>query len=70
MTEETRIALLNYDWLVRNRGLDDVALDWDTDTVVYGDGGATFGSLCDPGFTPATADGWRSRAPQASPPGV
>lgn len=54
MTDETRIALLNYDWLVRNRGLDDVALAWDSDTLVYGDGGATIETLCEPGFTPAT----------------
>ncbi|MEV6367569.1 hypothetical protein AB0L86_11820 [Micromonospora musae] len=58
MTEETRIALLNYDWMVRNRGLDDVALDWDSDTLVYGDGGATMETLCEPGFTPATHGDW------------
>ncbi|MFJ8582510.1 hypothetical protein [Micromonospora sp. NPDC093277] len=58
MTEETRIALLNYDWLVRNRGLDDVGLDLDTDTLVYGDGGATIETLCEPGFTPATRGDW------------
>lgn len=61
MTEETRMALLNYDWMVRNRGLDEVALDWASDTLVYGDGGATFETLCEPGFTPATAGDWHSR---------
>lgn len=44
----------NYDWMVRNRGLDDVSLEWDTGTIVYGDGGATIETLCEPGFTPAT----------------
>jgi hypothetical protein len=56
MTEETRTALRNYDWLVRNRGLDDVTLDWDIDTLVYGDGGAVIETLCEPGFTPATCE--------------
>ncbi|MFG2002089.1 hypothetical protein ACGFNU_23350 [Spirillospora sp. NPDC048911] len=51
MTDETRIALKNYDNLVRSRGLDDVQLDWDTDTLVYGDGGATIDTLLDPDFT-------------------
>ncbi|MFY1689237.1 hypothetical protein [Plantactinospora sp. WMMB782] len=55
MTEETRIALQNYDWLVRNRGLDDVELAWDSDTLVSGSGGVVIESLCEPGFTPATA---------------
>lgn len=54
MTEETRIALKNYDWLIRNRGLDDVELAWDVDTIVYGDGGAVIDTLCEAGFTPAT----------------
>ena len=57
MTEETRIALANYDWLVRRRGLDDVTLHWDSDTLVYGDGGAHIDVLCEPGFTPETDDG-------------
>lgn len=55
MTEETRIALQNYDWMIRNRGLDGVNLDWDSDTIVYGDGGTTIDSLCEPGFTTATS---------------
>jgi hypothetical protein len=55
MTEETRIALQNYDWMIRNRGLDGVELAWDSDTIVYGDGGATIDTLCEPGFTPATS---------------
>jgi hypothetical protein len=54
VTDETRIALRNYDFLVRARGLDDVSLDWDTDTLIYGDGGAVMDTLCEPGFTPAT----------------
>jgi hypothetical protein len=54
MSDETRTALQNYDWMVRNRGLDDVDLAWDSDTLVYGDGGAVIETLCEPGFTPAT----------------
>jgi hypothetical protein len=54
MTEETRVALQNYDWLIRNRGLQDVELDWNSDTLVYGDGGADVETLCERGFTPAT----------------
>lgn len=54
MDAATVIALKNYDWMVRNRGLKDVALDWESGTLVYGDGGATLETLCEPGFTPAT----------------
>ncbi|NES29189.1 hypothetical protein GCE86_18415 [Micromonospora terminaliae] len=66
MTEETLIALLNYDWLVRNRGLDAVALDWDSNTLVHGDGGTTMETLCDPGFTPATSGDWAQRSADAA----
>ncbi|MGV9776594.1 hypothetical protein [Streptosporangium sp. NPDC003464] len=51
MTEETRIALKNYDNLIRSRGLDDVQLHWDSDTLVYGNGGVVIDTLLDPGFT-------------------
>lgn len=54
MTEETIIALKNYDWLVRNRGLDEVELHWESDSLVSGDGGYEISLLTDPGFTPAT----------------
>jgi hypothetical protein len=54
MTDETRIALMNYDWMIRNRGLDYAALDWQTGTLIYGDGGAVIDELCRPGFTDAT----------------
>jgi hypothetical protein len=57
MMEETRIALKNYDWLIRSRGLDDVELAWESDTLVYGDGGAIIDVLLGAGFTPATASG-------------
>lgn len=40
--------------MVRNRGLDDVELDWETGTFVYGDGGATIDVVTQKGFTPAT----------------
>lgn len=54
VSEEVQIALMNYDWLIRDRGLDDVGIDWSSMTVVYGEGGATVETLCEPGFTPAT----------------
>ena len=55
MDRQTEIALRNYDWLVRHRDLDDVGLEWEVGTLVYGDGGATFeASLLQAGFTPAT----------------
>ncbi len=38
-----RAAAQNYDWMVRSRGVDDVDLHWETDTIVYGDGGAMEG---------------------------
>ena len=56
MQEETRIALKNYDWMLRNRGLDDVSIDWFSDTLVYGDGGGVLDLLCEPGFTPGTRE--------------
>lgn len=55
MNRETYIALLNYDYLVRNRGLEDVELAVDSDTLVLGDGGVTLDELCRPGFTAATS---------------
>lgn len=51
---ETEIALKNYDWMIRNGDIDDVLLDWETGTIVYGDGGAVIDTLLDLGFTPAT----------------
>ncbi|MGW3817855.1 hypothetical protein [Streptomyces sp. NPDC005046] len=54
MTEETIIALKNYDWLVRNKGLDEVGLHWESDSLVSGDGGYEISLLTDPGFTPGT----------------
>lgn len=55
MDQQTKIALANYDYLVRTRGLDDVGLEWNTGTLLYGEGGAAIDTLCEPGFTPATA---------------
>jgi hypothetical protein len=55
MTEETRIALRNYDWLIRTQP-GTACLDWETDTLVYGEGGVLIETLCEPGFTPATDD--------------
>jgi len=54
MTEETITALRNYDYLVRTYGLDDVALAWDSDTVVRGEGGFEINQLTERGLTPAT----------------
>jgi len=55
MTGETRIALMNYDYLVCTRGLDDVSLDWPAETLAYGNGGVVMGELCRAGFTYATS---------------
>ncbi|WP_214110684.1 hypothetical protein [Acrocarpospora catenulata] len=63
MTEETRIALLNYDCLIRERGLDDVVLALDSDTLAFGNGGVVIDELCRPGFTSATADPASYRKP-------
>ncbi len=54
MSEETRIALKNYDYLLRSKGLDDVHLGWESNTLVFGDGGNLIDELARPGFTPAT----------------
>lgn len=54
MNRETEIAILNYDWLVRNHGLDAVELAFDSDTVVVGGGGIDSSELSRPGYTPAT----------------
>jgi hypothetical protein len=54
MTEETQIALKNYDWLLRSHGLEDVTLDWESQSLIYGAGGTTIETLLKPGFTPAT----------------
>lgn len=51
MQKETEIALKNYMWMVENR---DAVLHWDTETLVYGDGGVHVDELIEPGFTPAT----------------
>jgi hypothetical protein len=56
LASETVTALRNYDWLVRNRRVDDIVLAWDTGTLVYGDGGALIEELARPGFTPVTGD--------------
>jgi hypothetical protein len=31
--------LKNYDWMVRNSGLDDVELNWTTEAIIYGSRG-------------------------------
>jgi hypothetical protein len=61
MTIETETALRNYDWLVRDRGPGDVALEWDTGTLACGAGGASIEELTRPGFTPATDGPGRRR---------
>jgi hypothetical protein len=53
MNQETQIALLNYDWLMRNR--EDVEIDFEVESVVFGNGGIHTDVLCEPGLTPATA---------------
>jgi hypothetical protein len=54
VTEEAETTLKNYDWMVRNQGLDYVELDWDSHTLMWDDGGSDIDDLCRPGFTPAT----------------
>jgi hypothetical protein len=54
MSPETRIALKNYDNLIRHEGVDEVGLDWATGTLVDRSGGSAIAVLCEPGFTPAT----------------
>lgn len=56
MHVETIIALKNYDYLLRERGLDYASLHWDSNTLVWGDGGSEIEDLIRPGFTPATRD--------------
>ena len=56
LTSETVTALRNYDWLVRHRGLDDVVLDWETDSLAFGDGAVLVEELTRAGLTPATGD--------------
>jgi len=51
---ETIIALKNYDALIRDKGLDDVELDWASGTIAYGDGGSAIEVLAEAGFTQAT----------------
>jgi hypothetical protein len=54
MSAETRIALKNYDWLIRNRS--EIELAWDSDVLIDANGGVDINSLLDPGFTPGAAD--------------
>jgi hypothetical protein len=51
LSEETRIALRNYDNLIQAKGLDEVELHWESGTLIYGDGGADLETLLDPHFT-------------------
>lgn len=51
MTEETRIALLNYAWISEHR---EGSIAWEVDTLIWGDGGDPVDVLCEEGFTPAT----------------
>jgi len=55
VTDEAMIALRNYDWLIRTP-LGTACLDWETGTLVCGDGGFLIDALCELGFTPATDD--------------
>jgi hypothetical protein len=56
LTSETVTALKNFDWLVRDRGPDEVALAWDTGSLAFGDSAVLIEELTRPGFTPATGD--------------
>lgn len=52
--EETRLALRNYDWLIRHCGPQELKLDWDSDTLVQPNRSVAVDNLCKRGFTPAT----------------
>ncbi|ELB89242.1 hypothetical protein Rwratislav_30544 [Rhodococcus wratislaviensis IFP 2016] len=55
MTDETLVALKNYEYLILEHGCENVSLVWHTDSVVFGDDGwADIDMLAQPGFTPAT----------------
>lgn len=55
MTEETRVALQNYEHLIRIHGASGVHMVWTTDTLLFGaNGHADIDMLTRPGFTPAT----------------
>ncbi|RSM59483.1 hypothetical protein DMB66_27755 [Actinoplanes sp. ATCC 53533] len=54
ITPEARIALKNYDWLMRNRS--DVELHWESGMLIWGDGGVDIREIMRPGLTPATED--------------
>ncbi|EZP26862.1 hypothetical protein [Microbacterium oleivorans] len=52
MHRETEIALKNYIWLAQNR---DAVIHWDTETLVYGQGGVHVDQLTEPGLSLETA---------------
>jgi len=55
MTDETLVALKNYEYLILEHGCENVSLVWHTDSVVFGDDDwADIDLLAQPGFTPAT----------------
>lgn len=57
MDEATEIALRNYDALIRAKGADHVAIDWDAETVTWGEGGVLHVDvLLEPGFTAGARD--------------
>jgi hypothetical protein len=49
-----RTTLKNYDYLISRRGLDDVQLAREVDTLVHGAGGVVMDELRRPGVTAAT----------------
>ncbi|GAB3861555.1 hypothetical protein ACFPIJ_11880 [Dactylosporangium cerinum] len=65
MLDETRRALKNYDWLMRNRA--HTELDWDSGTLLWGDGGVSIDLVSDPGLTSATADEVAPSRPRTLP---
>lgn len=50
MDRQTKIALRNFDELVRSRGLDEVSIDWFSESVIYGDGGIHLDVLLEEDF--------------------
>lgn len=56
MDRNLEIALRNYDYLIRSKGFDEITVHWESNTLIWGDGGSVLDeTLLTPGFTPATS---------------
>jgi len=50
MDRKTKIALRNYDELVRSKGIDEVSIDWFSESVMWGEGGVHLDVLLEESF--------------------